>query len=139
MQIFTCLDEEAYWHCNFVHLKICSFDEAGKSTEHLNNLRPISLTNSDVKLITNSSANRMSKIMPEVIHVTERNCNFVVEDCLALNCNLSSLLVFPNKRNAQWELKIVCISVLNCSSIRWHKFRRYTCRVQNEFRTRSER
>ena len=36
-----------------------------------------------------------------VIDVTERNCYFVVEDCLALNCNLRSLLVFPNKRNAQ--------------------------------------
>ena len=31
------------------------------------------------------------------IHVTERSGNFVVEDCLALNCNLSSLFVFPNK------------------------------------------
>ena len=39
-----------------------------KSTEHLNNLRPITLTNCDVKLITKSFANRMSKVMPEVIH-----------------------------------------------------------------------
>ena len=54
------------------------------------------------------------------MHVTDRNCNFVVE------CNLSPLLVCPNKRNAQWELKIVCISMLNCSSIRWQKFQRYT-------------
>ena len=29
------------------------------------------------------------------VNVTDRNCNFVVEDCLALNCNLSSLLAFP--------------------------------------------
>ena len=39
------------------------------------------------------------------MNVTDESCNFVVEDCLALNCNPSSLLVFPNERNAQRELK----------------------------------
>ena len=39
--------------------------------EHLNNLTPITLTNCDVKLITKSFANRMSKVMPEVIHESQ--------------------------------------------------------------------
>ena len=43
-------------------------EKKGKSTEHLNNLRPITLTNFDVKIITKSFANRMSKVMPDVIH-----------------------------------------------------------------------
>ena len=59
----------------------------------------------------NFSKQFLTKISP--IYVTDKNCNFVVEDCFALNCNLSSLLVFPNKRNTLWELKIVCISMLN--------------------------
>ena len=46
-------------------------EKKGKSTEHLNNLRPITLTNCDVKLITKSFANRMSKVMPEVIHESQ--------------------------------------------------------------------
>ena len=53
------------------------------------------------------------------IYVTDESCNFVVEDRLALNCNLNSLLVFPNKRNAQWELKIVCISMLYMLVLSW--------------------
>ena len=32
------------------------------------------------------------------MYVTDEGCNFVVEDCFALNCNLSSILIFPNKR-----------------------------------------
>ena len=47
---------------------IMLLEKKGKSTEHLNNLRPITLTNCDVKLITKNFANRMSKVMPEVIH-----------------------------------------------------------------------
>ena len=46
-------------------------EKKGKSTEHLNNLRPITLTNCDVKLITKSFANIMSKVMPEVIHESQ--------------------------------------------------------------------
>ena len=54
------------------------------------------------------------------IHVTDERCNFVAEDCFALNCNLSSLLVFPNERNAWWELKIVYILTLLVLSIPKH-------------------
>ena len=46
-------------------------EKKGKSLEHLNNPRPITLTNCDVKLITKSFANRMSKVMPEVIHESQ--------------------------------------------------------------------
>ena len=46
-------------------------EEKGKSTEQLNNLRLINLTNCDVKLITKSFANRMSKLMPKVIHESQ--------------------------------------------------------------------
>ena len=35
------------------------------------------------------------------INVTDDSSNFEVEDCFALNCNLSSLYVFPNKRDTQ--------------------------------------
>jgi hypothetical protein len=35
----------------------------GKSTEQLNNLRPITLTNCDLKLVTKTLANKMIKIM----------------------------------------------------------------------------
>ena len=50
---------------------IMLLEKKGKSTEHLNNLRPITLTNCDVKLTTKSFANRMSKVMPEVIHESQ--------------------------------------------------------------------
>ena len=40
--------------------------------EHLNNLRPITLANCDVKIITKSFANRMRKVMPEVIHESQK-------------------------------------------------------------------
>ena len=39
------------------------------------------------------------------INVTDKSCSFVVEDCLALNCNLSLLFVLPNKRNALNSLR----------------------------------
>ena len=35
------------------------------------------------------------------IYVTDESYNFVVEDCFALNCNLSSFLIFPNKGDTQ--------------------------------------
>ena len=47
---------------------IMLLEKKGKSMENLNNLRPITLTSCDVKLITKSFASRMSKVMPEVIH-----------------------------------------------------------------------
>ena len=37
----------------------------------------------------------------KAIYVTDESCNFVVKDCFALNCNLSSILIFPNKRDTQ--------------------------------------
>ena len=49
-----------------------------KSTEQLNIIRPITLTNYDVKLITKSFTNRMSKVMPEVIHRRFSICYRVV-------------------------------------------------------------
>ena len=50
-----------------LHRIIFANNFEGKSTERLNNLRTITLTNCDVKIITRSFANRMSKLMPEVI------------------------------------------------------------------------
>ena len=46
-------------------------EKKGKSTEQLNNLRPITLTNCDLKLITKTLANRMSKITNEIIHESQ--------------------------------------------------------------------
>jgi hypothetical protein len=40
----------------------------GKTTEQLNNLRPITLTNCDLKLITKTKAIRISKVKDEIIH-----------------------------------------------------------------------
>ena len=39
------------------------------------------------------------------IYVTDRNCNFEVEDCSALNCNLSSLIVFPKEKRRTLRVK----------------------------------
>ena len=43
-------------------------EKKGKSTEYLNNLSPITLTNCDLKIITKTFANRMSKVLEEIIH-----------------------------------------------------------------------
>ena len=37
------------------------------------------------------------------MYVTDRSSNFVVEDCFASNCNLNSLLVFPNNEVSSLE------------------------------------
>ena len=50
---------------------IMLLEKKGKSTEQLNNLRPITLTNCDLKIITKTFSNRMSKIMNEVIHESQ--------------------------------------------------------------------
>ena len=42
-----------------------------KDTEFLNNLRPITLTNCDLKIITKSFSNRMSQVIKEVIHESQ--------------------------------------------------------------------
>ena len=51
-----------------------------------------------------------SSLLCKDIYVTDESCNFIVEDYFALNCNLSPLLIFQNKRSAQWELLFVLIS-----------------------------
>ena len=57
------------------------------------------LTLTDASPLSISFKNRnMFRIL---IDVTDESCNFVVEECFALNCNLSLLLIFPNKRDAQ--------------------------------------
>ena len=48
----------------------------GKSTEQLNNLRPITLTNCDLKITTKTFANRMSKLLEEVINFFVLKLNF---------------------------------------------------------------
>ena len=40
----------------------------GKDASKINNLRPISLTNTDVKIITNTLTNRFATIMPDIIN-----------------------------------------------------------------------
>ena len=52
---------------------IMLLEKKGKRMEHLNNLRPITLTNCDVKLITKCFANRMSKVMPEESQTAYKN------------------------------------------------------------------
>ena len=42
-----------------------------------------------------------------IVYVMDESFNFVFEVYLALNCNLNVSHVFPNKRKAQRELKIV--------------------------------
>jgi hypothetical protein len=50
---------------------IMLLEKKGKSTTKLNNLRPITLTNCDLKLITKKLGNRMSKITNEIIHKSQ--------------------------------------------------------------------
>ena len=50
---------------------IMLLEKKGKNTEYLNNLRPITLTNCDLKIITKTFANRMSKVLEEIIHESQ--------------------------------------------------------------------
>ena len=50
---------------------IMLLEKKGKNTEYLNNLRPITLTNCDLKIITKTFATRMSKVLEEIIHESQ--------------------------------------------------------------------
>lgn len=47
---------------------ITLLDKQGKDPRVMNNLRPISLTNCDIKIFTKALSNRLTPILPEVIH-----------------------------------------------------------------------
>ena len=46
----------------------------GKNTEYPSNLRPITLTNCDLKIKTKTFANRMGKVLEEIIHESQTAC-----------------------------------------------------------------
>ena len=50
---------------------IMLLEKKGKDTECLNNLRPITLTNCDLKIITKSFSNILSEVIKEVIHESQ--------------------------------------------------------------------
>lgn len=50
---------------------ITLLEKKGKNPKYLNNLRPITLSNCDIKLITKTYANRVAKILPCIIHKSQ--------------------------------------------------------------------
>ncbi len=47
---------------------ICLLDKKGKDRRHINNLRPISLSNCDIKIITKALTRKFTDILPKIIH-----------------------------------------------------------------------
>lgn len=68
LNLFSSLLKGTLPHSQFLHAHIIVIPKPGKDPSIPDNYRPIALLNSDYKIFTKTLANRLSKILPSLIH-----------------------------------------------------------------------
>lgn len=108
---------------------ITLLEKKGKDPAYLNNLRPITLSNCDIKIITKTLANRVGRVLPTIIHKSQTAHNKGPQ----VHVNLIFLDYCKNKsKELNIPLAIVSLDVRKAFDSVDHKYM-YACLAKYGF------